>query len=430
MAGLRDKSTTEALIADQGRLYVGALINDSEKFINDRYQKYYNEIISPERTGVSDGERRVAVARTWERIINDAFTDFKTKHHVDHTKTKIAVLDIDPENGKQFYEIDDVDFLPVEDFNSARLIKDPHTHLCWSYAQYIAKMITGPKNIDRKIFVVGDSGDGKSLTALNLAIRISRWVAYYLNCEQVKKNEQATHKPEEFFKMDNDHVGCILGEDLIHVATVELPQYSIKILDDCGAALGFTNRRSMSGENLDLVSIIGTNRVRNGVMIYTVQTETFTDIRMQMLANEKIDLAGYTQSGDKYRLGQLYKIKRDKKRRNKIVECKFAFWSFGKQGKKGQEYCTVEGIICYPPEDQALIDKYNNMRKEKEAENTQAIKNKYAAVQKEMDVSQKIQQHTQICPKCFKSDLRYSKKERLVYCRSCGSIVKNEMGGE
>lgn len=417
VGSLKDTPSADALLADQGRLFIGGLLkHESEQFIKSKFDTYYAEIYPTIKANSTDNQKRIATVQTWERLINEAFAKFINDHHVDHTRAKLAVLDIDPANGKQFTEIGDIDYLPLEDFNRpGYLLNHKDAHPAWSYAMYVAKMITGPKNIDRKIFVVGDSGDGKSMTGLCLAIRIAFWVAHFENIKLIKQGKPATAKPEDYFKFDDDHVACIDGDDLIHVATAELPQYSIKILDDCGAALGFTNRRSMSDENLDMVSIIGTNRVRNGVMIYCVQTEDFTELRMRLLANEKIDLTDYTESNNKYRIGKLYKIKRDKKHKGRIIECKFAFWSHGKHGGKfkNREYCTIEGIVCFMPDDQTTIDKYNELRVRKEANNTRTVKEKYKNMQKEQEIKEEMPR----CIHCNSTQLEYRKTG--VKCGKC-----------
>jgi hypothetical protein len=417
VGSLKDTPSADALLADQGRLFIGGLMkHESERFIKEKYQSYYDEIYPTIKANTTDNQKRIATVQTWERLINEAFAKFINDHHVDHTKAKIAVLDIDPEKGKQFTEISDVDYIPLEDFNRpGYLLNHEHAYPAWSYAQYVAKMVTGPKNIDRKIFIVGDSGDGKSMTGLCLALRISAWIAYYENVKLVKQNKIANAKAEDYFKFDDDHIACINTDDLIHVATVELPQYSIKMLDDCGAAVGFTNRRAMTNDNLDMVSIIGTNRVRNGVTIYCVQTEDFTDVRMRMLANEKIDLTDYTESNGKYRIAKLFKIKRAKGHKNKIIECNFAFWSHGKHGGKfkSREYCTIEGIICFMPDDQAVVDKYNELRIRKEADNTRAIKEKYKNIQTEQEIKDEMPR----CKYCNSSQLEY--RTNGIKCNKC-----------
>jgi hypothetical protein len=410
VGSLKDTDTSDVLLENQGRLFIGGLLKDkAEKFISDNYQNYYDEIFKTIKARTSDDQKRITNTRVWERLITDAFGKFIKDHHVDHTKAKIAAIDRFTPDGKELVEICDVEFLPPEDFHKPGYLRDhPKTRAVWSYAQYVAKQVTGPKNIDKKIFIVGDAGDGKSVTGLMLAIRIAFWIAYYVNLNLIKQNKPPTAKPEDYFTLDKDHIACIISEDLIHVATVELPQHSIKILDDLGSALGFTNRRSMSGENLDMVSIIGTNRVKNGVTIYCVHTEDFADVRVKLLANEKIDMTDYVQSPGGYRIGKLYKMKRVKK--NKSVECKFGFWSNG-------EYCTIEGIICFMP-GQTDNDRYSNMRVKKEQHNTSTIREKY----KRIAQAEEIKNEKPRCPHCNSTKLYHSKKG-TVRCNGCGKYI-------
>jgi hypothetical protein len=408
------KTIANTVLEVRARLFIGiCLTNKAEKFIEDNWQEIYDkEYRNLEKTNYNKEEReRAAIAGMWTELMNRATTYFVKRYKVDGTKAKIVAIDRHLPNGEELIDITDVDFLPLEDFNRPGYLENhPKTHPVWSYAQYIARLITGPKNIDRKIFVVGDSGDGKSMTGLCLAIRIAYWVSYYQNLKLIKQNLPPTAKPEDYFTFDKDHVACINTDDLLHVATNRLPQYSVKILDDCGAALGFTNRRSMTTENLDMVSIIGTNRVQNGVTIYCVHTEDFTDVRMRMLANDKIDLTDYIQSKGGYRIANLYKIKRGKNHKNKISECKFAFYSYG-------EYCTVEGIVCFMPE-QKIVDEYNTLRLAKEKENTDGINLKYKQYKQEIEMKEEKPR----CPYCNSTQL-YNKKDGTILCRGCGKRI-------
>jgi hypothetical protein len=141
---------------------------------------------------------------------------------------------------------------------------------------------------------------------------------------------------------------------------------------------------------------------------------------MRLLANEKIDLTDYTESNGKFRIAKLYKIKRDKKHKGRIQECKFAFWSHGRYGGKfkGREYCTIEGIICFMPDDKDIVDKYNKLRVEKEAENTRGVKEKYKNLQKEQEINDEKER----CPHCNRSSIYYG-KNGSKRCNGCGKYL-------
>lgn len=274
----------------------------------------------------------------------------------------------------------------------------------FNYSRWIAKEVTGPKNIDKKIFVVGPAGSGKSMTGLALAEAVSKWISYY--------NHKDMAHAGEYFAFDQDHIAVIDTTDLIHVMTTPLKNNSIKIIDDCGASIGFTNRRSMSRENLDLASIYGTNRVRNGVTIYCVQDINFTDLRMKKLANEIIDLTDFYQRGP-FRIARLWRIRMNGENRKGITKCRFMTYERG-------QWVTQESIAVFLPTDELRL-KYEALRVEKEAANANMIRDKYTRlVEKTTQVENKER-----CPKCNSPRLYKGKKTSHKTCRECGHVVEN-----
>lgn len=278
----------------------------------------------------------------------------------------------------------------------------------FNYSKWIAKEVTGPKNIDKKIFVVGPAGSGKSMTGLKLAHSVARWISYY------NHNESFDHA-DKYFKFDSDHIAVIDTGDLIHVMTTPLERNSVKVIDDCGASVGFTNRRSMSKENLDIVSIYGTNRTRNGVTIICIQDTDFGDVRLRKLANEIIDLNDYYQVGP-FRVAKLSKIKMDKRAKNGIRPCRFMTYEHG-------VWVTQEGIACTLPPAK-LKDEYDKLREVKESANAEMINKKYNQLSGKIESVNKNDKFK--CPSCKSADTRYSKKTMSCYCRRCGA----QWGGE
>jgi hypothetical protein len=269
----------------------------------------------------------------------------------------------------------------------------------FNYARWVAKEVTGPKNIDKKIFITGPSGSGKSMAGLRLALAVKRWISHY--------NHGNFDHADDYFQFDKDHIAIIDTEDLIHVMTTKLRKNSIKIIDDCGTSVGFTNRRAMSNENLDIASIYSTNRVRNGVTIYCVQDEKFTDLRMRKLANENIDFTEYIQKGP-YRVAKLRKMKMDERAKGGVKKCRFMTYDCG-------QWVTIETIAIDLPADEPKA-KYDEMREKAEDKNTRTINDRY----KKLTSNEEIENNKPRCPYCNSTRLYYSKKLNKTTCRGCG----------
>lgn len=241
------------------------------------------------------------------------------------------------------------------------------------------------------------------MTGVRFADALKRWISYY-------NHNQIFAHGDEYFTFDTEHVAVISTKDLIHVMTNRLKRNSIKIIDDCGASKGFTSRRSMSTENLDVASIIGTNRTQNGVCIICVQDTSFADIRMRMLADILIDLTEYTQSG-RFRMGVLRKIKKDKTHRDGVKLCRFMTYEHG-------VWVTQETIACEMPNRELKL-KYDELRDAKEAENSKMINDKYNKMLEMQDAEDRKQR----CPYCNSTQLYYSDKNNTTKCKGCGHIV-------
>jgi hypothetical protein len=270
----------------------------------------------------------------------------------------------------------------------------------FNFSRWVAKQVTDPKkNADQKIFIVGPAGSGKSMTALALAEAVAYWISVF--------NHGDPSHASEYFSFDQDHIAVIDNDDLIHLMTTYPKRNSVRVIDDCGAATGFTNRRSMSSENMDVVSIYGTNRVRNTVTIIAVQDTAFTDLRMRVLANEIIDLKDWFQQGP-LRFGKLWKIKMDSQERHGYRQARFMTYQH-------DEWVTIEAIATYMPTP-GIVDLYNELRERKDQENTTKLSEKYAKSKEH----QTVEDGRPRCPECKSVTLYRGKKNNYTTCRKCG----------
>lgn len=266
----------------------------------------------------------------------------------------------------------------------------------FNLAKWVAKEVTGNKNVDKKIYVVGPAGSGKSMTGLSLANACAKWISFY--------NHDDFKHASKYFKFDEDHIAVINTDDFIKLMTSYPEKNSVRIIDDCGAAVGFTSRRSMSKENLDIVSIYGTNRVRNCVTIICVQDTNFTDKRMRMLADVIIDMRNYSQNGP-LRMGKLWHIRMVDDRKGGYKKCRFMTYECG-------QWVTQESVACFMPPDD-LLRQYNELRTAKDMENTGMLNRKYA--HKEEDNSGKM--------KCVCGSINLYKTKKGWKCKRCGQII-------
>jgi hypothetical protein len=274
----------------------------------------------------------------------------------------------------------------------------------FNYSKWVARQITNKsKNVDKKIFIIGPAGSGKSKTGLTLAVAIARWVSYYVYGD--------FDHWKEFFNFDPDHVAVIDTSDLVALMIKKLKRFSIKIVDDCGTAEGITARRSMSQANLDTVSIYGTNRTDNGVTIICVQDTSFTDKRMRMLADEVIDLNEFVQQGP-VRIGKLWKVRMDRNSKYGMRLCRFMTYNNG-------QWVTIEGIACFMPDQpgHGIDGEYNKLRKTKQDAQSEKMSSKYKKIEQDIE----IQNERQKCPYCNSIQLR--QRSKGLKCEKCGRYV-------
>jgi ribosomal protein S27E len=84
-------------------------------------------------------------------------------------------------------------------------------------------------------------------------------------------------------------------------------------------------------------------------------------------------------------------------------------------------HIVYSNILCFPPSPD-LLSYYNEFRE------TEAMRLREKARGEKEEVESNVNT-VPTCPKCFKTDLRYSKREKVVYCRSCGAIVEDKKTG-
>lgn len=275
----------------------------------------------------------------------------------------------------------------------------------FNFARWVSKEIMSSKNIDKKIFIVGAAGDGKSMTGLHLALALDKW-------NSIHKYGDLSHVGE-FYHLDSvtdtEHTAVIDSDDLFDLMARPLCQYGIKLIDDCGHARGFNSRRSMTQEAEDLNSIYGTNRTNNGVTIICVQDDTFADKRMRMLANEVIDMTGYYQNGP-FRMAKLWHIRKDNKQQRGIKLTRFMTYENG-------EWVTQESIACrMPPKDKTII--YDELRAIKQAAQSKKVLDKYRQSETPKAPYNKpfIKDDKERCPVCHAASILYRAKTKDYKC--------------
>ena len=110
VSGLKDKSSLDALIESQGRLFIGACMKEkATDYIKDHYQTYIDAELLIIPTTADDSEKAsLATNNAWTRMINEAFDYFLTKYKVDGSKAKMAILDDILPDGRVLMDIEDV----------------------------------------------------------------------------------------------------------------------------------------------------------------------------------------------------------------------------------------------------------------------------------------------------------------------------------
>ena len=273
----------------------------------------------------------------------------------------------------------------------------------FNLSKWIAKQVTNESDRDMKIYIIGPPGSGKSKTALSLALKIAKWLSWY-------NFHDFTHVAN-FFKLDCGHLAVIDSDDLMDMMLTYPELNQIRISDDCGSAKGFNSRTSMSNENIDANSIWSTNRTRRCVTIVTLHDTSFNDLRQVLLSDIVIDLRNFYQVGP-FRMAKLWHIKMDK-RSNGNRGTKFVRFMTYERG----EWVTQESLACMlPPAD---IDKqYNEIRAEKDKQNSMKIQEKYNNFKKEKEV---VDNRTR-CPECTSIQVKWREKTNDYKCGKCGKI--------
>lgn len=94
VSGLKDTGTSEAMIENQGRLFIGlCLIDNADKFIEDNYQTIYDKEIEKAAASTTADKKTIAVTRTWIKLMNMASSECINKYKIAGSKAKIAVID-------------------------------------------------------------------------------------------------------------------------------------------------------------------------------------------------------------------------------------------------------------------------------------------------------------------------------------------------
>lgn len=272
----------------------------------------------------------------------------------------------------------------------------------FNLSRWIAKEVTGAGDRDIKIYIIGPPASGKSKTAVALALKIKKWLSWYLY-------KDFEHQ-DEYFKFDSEHLAIISSDDLLKMMMTYPPMYQIRIVDDCGNTRGFDSRKSMSHENSDINSIWSTNRTRHCITIVTLHDFNFSDRRQVLIADIVIDLRGYTQSG-RFRMAKIYKIGMDKSSNGNRGVRLTRFMTY----ENGQ-WVTQESLACeLPPAD--ICKQYDELRAAKDKENTEKAYQKYQTANSDKEVKDTRPR----CTSCNSPRLYHGKK--VTRCLNCGKVL-------
>lgn len=166
---------------------------------------------------------------------------------------------------KSINRFDDIIATKLEEVrNRKEIIDSVESDQFETFAEHLAKRITGKHNKDVRLLVVGEPGSGKSRTLLYLAYRLSVEVA------KIKGG-----KPEDYFTIDN--VGVITAEDIIEKMQ-NLKKHCIYILDDAGVA--WDSRDFASRGNKNLNHVLQTCRTANAAILISVPDPKLIDVQV------------------------------------------------------------------------------------------------------------------------------------------------------
>jgi ribosomal protein S27E len=279
----------------------------------------------------------------------------------------------------------------------------------FNLAEDLAKRVTGSGNLDATILLIGERGSGKSEAALGLAEGTMNAISKLSPNRSLK----------DIFDWQRD-IAVIDLKNTLKVLNAPRPKSSIVLLDDMSVSID--SRKHQTKENIDNSHVWITMRSLRQVVIGTTISGSLIDKRARdnfayvILMKPKKPYDHIFGQNKGVRMGDLRGVYRNE------LNDQIRFPRI--KGKEHGNNVVYNNIYCFPPGEDLL--KYYNEFRESEAERLRQIAGNE---QPHQETKKQKNSYILTCPKCFKTDIRYSRKEKISYCRTCGTIIKTD-GGE
>jgi hypothetical protein len=202
------------------------------------------------------------------------------------------------------------------------------------FINLVAERITGRDKQDFRMIITGDTGEGKSYTAIYIAPRIAEAVAAIRGGTK-----------DDYFSLDN----CALLEDSegINKVLKIAKKYQIIVIDDAGTAVGSRDFATVQNKNFN--RLLATCRTQRWCLILTVPLKSHLDkqIRELVYVNARI-YKSFHEGG--FNILKMGKSKVLEYRGDKVIYPKFTF-----EGRK------IDFWVAFSP-DKQLAEEYDIRR--------------------------------------------------------------------
>jgi hypothetical protein len=216
-----------------------------------------------------------------------------------------------------------------------------------SLCYYLAKRVCGEDVQDALVILSGPRGSGKSISALDLADGIAKYIS-------ILKYGDASHK-KEFFNISN--VASIDEESLLNIISKVEIENSVIILDDGSIALN--SRNSMSTINKAVVNLITISRHKRNVVIITTPSRGQIDVAIRRMCSHWGHIK-YSHHDEGYNDMQFRKLTFHQNS-NKTTEANITAKDLGYEGKYASKIKIQTWRVPAPKDKQLIID-YEKMR--------------------------------------------------------------------